>query len=428
MLAEFSFFKAGQGLFYGGRIWKTYRNQIFTVVYDCGTSPFIPGNNQSLNKEIDYFKKRKYYIPNNNKNIDLLFISHLDYDHVSGLKRLLNEFEVKRIILPYIEMNLRKFILTSISDNNEQEKNLTVDEYISFIESPFEFINNNSKDTLQFYVKSDEKKQEYIKNEFKSENIYPNGTMINNIEELTNKENVFVYENDLQFFIEQNWEFTIYAKSINQNAINKLHACFKSILKKQETDNLTFEDIKNIVTKKRKESHKCYTENIDEVNSYGLVLLHGPIHFQTIYSRIYPNFCLRRFNSYTYHNQGHDYYNYYDKNPIPMLGTLLLSDISINPNNNPIDFPQYFKEKLENVHLVQVPHHGSSKNWDLKTFEELKIGAKINRWKHRVFTVCNFGFGNKFGHPSHQVLNDLQCTIFLNTQFSRLNILYEIFY
>ena len=107
--AKFTFFKAGQGLFYGGRIWQPETNQVFTVVYDCGTSPFIAGNNQSLNKEIKYFKDGPDCFPRNNEEIDLLFISHLDYDHVSGLKRLLTEFKVKNIILPYIEKKHRQF-------------------------------------------------------------------------------------------------------------------------------------------------------------------------------------------------------------------------------------------------------------------------------------------------------------------------------
>jgi len=39
--------KSGQGLFYGGRIGQPETNQIFTVVYDYRTGPFIAGNNQS---------------------------------------------------------------------------------------------------------------------------------------------------------------------------------------------------------------------------------------------------------------------------------------------------------------------------------------------------------------------------------------------
>ncbi len=69
MEAEFSFFKAGQGSFYGGQIWNHETNQVFSIVYDCGTSRFITGNNQSLNREIDLFKNRSKKYQNVNNEI-----------------------------------------------------------------------------------------------------------------------------------------------------------------------------------------------------------------------------------------------------------------------------------------------------------------------------------------------------------------------
>jgi hypothetical protein len=73
MQAKFSFFKAGQGLFYGGRIWHYENNKVFTVVFDCGTSPFIAGNSLSLNNEITQFKYRPRFFIHNDE-IELLFI------------------------------------------------------------------------------------------------------------------------------------------------------------------------------------------------------------------------------------------------------------------------------------------------------------------------------------------------------------------
>lgn len=430
MESKFTFFKAGQGSFYGGRIWQHETNQVFTVVYDCGTSPFIAGNNQSLNNEINHFKNRPHYFPRNNNEIELLFISHLDYDHVSGLKRLLTEFQVKNIILPYIEKKHRQFFLTSVADNNDPDNNLTIDEYISFIESPSQFIVQNSNGTKQFYikpnVKTEIKYQCYDNNNNQSDNVYPRGTPNNDTIELIGQPNVSVYENDLQFFIKRNWEFTTFAKSVSETAIDKLHCCLKKKLNKNVTDDLSLDDLKNIVTTNRKEAHKCYTDCIGDINSHGLVLLHGPIRFEHLYGDFYSNCELNNFhNDYRYHRHFYDEHHFNNNNG-SMLGTLLFGDTSINPNNNPIVFPNAFKDKLVNVHVVQVPHHGSSKNWDFAEFEALNIGDNVNRWGHRVIAVCNFGYGNKFGHPSHQVLNDLRSTIFLNSQFSRLNIRYDI--
>lgn len=427
MEAKFSFYKAGQGSFYGGRIWHHENNRMYTVVYDCGTSPFIAGNSQSLNNEIDAFKFSSRNYPHSN-DIDLLFISHLDYDHVSGLKRLLTEFNVKNIVLPYIEKQQRQFFLVSFSDNDNPENNLSVEDYNAFIESPNTFIQDNSKETKMYFINSKGKSGiEYLNydNDNQPENIYPRGTINTETEELANQPNVSVYDNNLQFFIQRKWEFTTHVKSVSESAINNLHNCLKKKLKKKASDNLTLDDLKNLVTENRKEAHKCYTTCIGEINSHGLVLLHGPIRFEHLCGRIYSDCELHHFYDDRHHRHFHDDHHFRNNNPI-MLGTLLLGDTSINPANNPIDFPQAFKDKLINVHVVQVPHHGSSKNWDFDEFENLKIGDSINRWGNRVVTVCNFGYGNKYGHPSHEVLNDLRSTIFLNTQFSRLNIKYDI--
>ncbi len=428
MKANFSFFKAGQGLFYGGRIYSHETNLVYTVVYDCGTSPFIAGNSQSLNREIDYFKFSTHCFSDNKNEIELLFISHLDYDHVSGLKRLLTEFKVKNIILPYIKKEHRQFFLASMPYDNDAENNLTVEDYISFIESPNQFILQNSESTQMFFVKSNGKEDiEYLNydDNNQSEYAYPRGKENQDDDELSGQPNVRKYDNNLQFFIRQYWEFTTYCKTVSQSAIDNLNDCLKKKLKKKTNGKLTLDDLKNIVTTNRKEAHKCYTDNIDDINSHGLVLLHGPIHFKHLSGRFYSNCELNHFhNDYCYHCHFFDEH-YFNNNRRPMLGTLLFGDTSINPNNNPIDFPQAFKDKLANVHVVQIPHHGSSKNWDFTEFQSLNIGENINRWEHRIIPVCNYGFGNKFGHPSHQVLNDLKSTIFLNTQFSRLNIRYD---
>ncbi|MDE5418457.1 MBL fold metallo-hydrolase [Labilibaculum sp. DW002] len=426
--AKFSFFKAGQGSFYGGRICQHDTGKVFTIVYDCGTTRFIKGNNQSLNNEIDIFKYPPHYFPHNNE-IDLLFISHLDYDHVSGLKRLLKEFNVKNIILPYIEKKDRQFFLVSVSGDDNPDNSLSIVDYISFIESPDQFIlqNSESKEVKIFFVKSNGKTNIEYKdydNENQSESIYPRGTPAEN-EEYTNQRSVSVYENNLQFFIEKYWEFTTYAKSVNQKAITKLHDCLRKTLNKNSSKDLTFEDLKEIVTDNRKEAHDCYTNCIGDINSHGLILLHGPIRFEHLCGRVYSSCEFNHASNDFNHRHFHDDYHFRKRN-LNMLGTLLFGDSSINPNNNPIDFPMAFKDKLVNVHIVQVPHHGSSENWDFDAFKNLKIGDSFSRWDNQVIAVCNFGYGNTYGHPSHKVLNDLRSTIFMNTQFSRLNIKYSI--
>jgi hypothetical protein len=423
MRSKFSFFKAGQGSFYGGRIWDGENDRIYTVVYDCGTSPFIAGNADSLIDEITYFKHQRPH----SKEIDLLFISHLDYDHVSGIRVLFQEFDIKRIILPYIEKTQRQFFLASVSViGPPNPNNLSLEEYISFIESPHEFIRNNDENTQIFFIKPGNDKLEYLgyNNNNPNDEIEPRGNRIEDIPaELRTIQNVNLYENNLQFFINKKWEFTTYVKEVDDDAIAKLHNCLKLKTSKKKDDRLSFEDLKEIVTTNRKEAHKCYTKNIGDINSHGLVLLHGPIRFHHLMGRITSHCDLNQQRKYLSHFW--DDLHHFRNSRSVMLGTLLLGDTSLNPDNNPIDLPQAFKDKLVNVHVIQVPHHGSSKNWNFDEFVQLNIGNSL-RWNNEIISVCNFGYGNKFGHPSHQVLNDLSSTIYLNSQFSRLTIKYDI--
>lgn len=425
--SNFTFFKAGQGSFYGGRIWAHETNKVYTIVYDCGTSPFIEGNNESLNNEINNFKHFFRSSSKNKNEIELLFISHLDYDHVSGLKRLLTEFKVKNIILPYIEKKHRQIFLTSIGEVIPPDNNLTIDEFISFLEAPNQFIGQFGEGTSQYYVIPNERTEiEYLNYnaENQSETPYATGTPNTEMIEFTGSPNVFIYENNLQFFIEQYWEFTTYVKSVSIKAIDELNACLKKKLKKKANEDLTFEDLKSIVSTKRKEAHKCYIDCIGDINSHGLVLLHGPIRFEHLTGKIYSN-CELNNTFCNYYPQFLERHHIKKGNKL-MLGTLLLGDTSMNPQNNPIKFPKGFLDKLVNVHVVQVPHHGSAKNWDFVEFDRLNIGKNLNRWKNRVIAVCNFGYGNKFGHPSPKVLNELRSTIFLNSQFSSLTISYNM--
>ncbi len=81
--AYFKFHKAGQGAFYGGRINNGRDDKAWTIINDCGTK----GSSTTLNMEIDNFKIV------NGHAIDILFISHLDYEHVLGGKQLLKNFK-----------------------------------------------------------------------------------------------------------------------------------------------------------------------------------------------------------------------------------------------------------------------------------------------------------------------------------------------
>ena len=85
-----SFHPVGHGLFSSVNVYTGRRR--FNLLFDCGSHIKCRG---ALSKALDEFLARERYI-------DILVISHLHYDHVSGVVKLLSHANVKTVVLPYI--------------------------------------------------------------------------------------------------------------------------------------------------------------------------------------------------------------------------------------------------------------------------------------------------------------------------------------
>lgn len=423
--SDFTFFKAGQGAFYGGRIYDPKNRNCWTIVYDCGSSSFVKGNIESLKNEIDYFNtyQLNYCQSSEKKIIDILFISHLDYDHVSGVLKLINDFEVKKIILPYFQKSVRVFALFSIIA--VEDSMFLIDDYFAFIENPYSFLSERIGNNSEIFVIFSEEQEYLIENsENEDDGIIPVGTIYNDsFPELQNISNVKKYKNNLQFFLGKRWVFTCFYKEINDQILLKLKNCLLKLLPNNEP---SFENIKEIFKNKktREKAHSCYKKHLSDINSHGLILLHGPINFKEISGNISCNNELNmKFPCDRYIHI--DHFRMIRK--INFLGTLLMGDTSLISQTNNAFFPQQINLKLPYVHIFQVPHHGSSKNWDFTVFNDFQIGAEL-RWRMESYAVCNFGYGNTYGHPSPEVLDNLSECIILNSQFLRFTTRYYIYY
>ena len=94
------FHPIGQGAFY------SERHDNINIVYDCGTE-WKNRANKTYNKIINQNFKT-------NDVVDILFISHFDYDHVSKIKILKeNVKEIRMVILPLLH-DEEKILLTNI--------------------------------------------------------------------------------------------------------------------------------------------------------------------------------------------------------------------------------------------------------------------------------------------------------------------------
>lgn len=148
MKGYFTFHPVGHGLFYTGKI-TDYEGKTFNIVYDIGSKDL-----KVIGKEV------LEYTNNIDGSVDLLFISHLHIDHISGLNDLLKNTKVKAIILPYLVFENLIFLknsCTRVFTNDTKPEILKKNFLSSFYANPYQFLNDNTDDSCKvFFYSSDD--------------------------------------------------------------------------------------------------------------------------------------------------------------------------------------------------------------------------------------------------------------------------------
>ena len=141
-----TFHPVGQGAFYSERFYDMVNPQAkFNIVYDCGTSW---GTITKAKKVVDLaFDK--------NDTIDYLFISHLDYDHISLVNTLMESVnkKVRNIVLPLVYRDEVRIgiSLNYIANYQETEK------FLRWILNRIDG-NNNGTDTRIVFIRNNDDK------------------------------------------------------------------------------------------------------------------------------------------------------------------------------------------------------------------------------------------------------------------------------
>lgn len=111
---------------------------------------------------------------------------------------------------------------------------------------------------------------------------------------------------------------------------------------------------------------ECYKKIFKDVNTYSLVLYSGP----------------------------------YDINQYHRCSSCLYTgDINLNKRNILNELNIIPKNHIDNIELIQVPHHGSLESYNPD------ILYKISNNCHVFF--LSYGINNKYGHPSSLILEDM---------------------
>ena len=121
-----TFYPVGQGGFYS-ESFKAENNN-FNVVYDCG----------SLSRGVDKVISNSF---DKNEDIDILFISHFDSDHVNKINILKNSVgKIKTVIMPLLSEEDKNFLLFVYKWLGSEYKNS-----LNILNNPKEFFGSKTK-------------------------------------------------------------------------------------------------------------------------------------------------------------------------------------------------------------------------------------------------------------------------------------------
>lgn len=337
-----TFHSVGQGALYS----EKFKN--FTMIYDCGSS----SKKSRIEDELKSFKVK-------NNVINSVFISHFHNDHINGLKFLIDNFTIKYLFLPLLT-EFEKILW--VLENAIHE---TMDDFIEgIILDPEENIKGSSTPRIIRISPNNGNENEVSFDE--NQDLPPN------IKEINSGTKLLINSN--------NWMFVPF-----HFRNNKRTECFITKLKKEYTDIDTKKAIEFVKDKKKfnkiKKSYKNFEKEIDgSLNSTSLVLYSGPsINQKSLKFISYVSFRNLFLGCFTGN-----------------AGCIYFGDYEANGESEWYDFNSYFYQYWDNLGSVQIPHHGSVKNYR----------KEINE-KKPVISILSYGKNNPYGHPSESVIKDI---------------------
>ncbi|ATA86824.1 hypothetical protein CGC50_06410 [Capnocytophaga gingivalis] len=337
------FHPIGQGAFY------SERHENHNIVYDCGSMCVSKSKkvvSQSFSKE---------------DVIDILFISHFDYDHISLIEDLKTTVkEIRNVVIPLLHNN-EKILLSNIF------KALGENNLATLVKEPKEFFGAETR-IIRVEPSSEEKINEGTRSIFLND--------ANQKLQISSGTLIAIEKNSDWIFIPFNYEYKDRSKK------------FLDKLKKNGIDINKLENVPDDYTEYRKIIKKTY-EEVGDINENSMFLYSGPtINKKNFY--------------YTYLYRPNKHYCYFYFHPFhnikqDRVACLYTGDGDLNIVDGEKTVIEKIYERYWNlIGTIQIPHHGSLYSFNNKIL------------KDNVF-ICPFSVGknNLHGHPSGKVISEI---------------------
>jgi beta-lactamase superfamily II metal-dependent hydrolase len=347
-----TFHPIGQGAFY------SERHDNFNIVYDCGEL-----GNEKLGEKV---VKQAF---EEGENIDILFISHFDADHVNKIEVLKEQCNIKKVILPLLHKEEKKLLMNLHTALGHASTS-------SLIRDHQDFFGENTKITMVRSIPEEGMKfnEDYIvKNNEKKISTHSLDKLPDKIDSKT----ILKQPNSRWIFIPYNFEYEERSEKLKQ------------LLKQHKLDLHSLKNDVNYAIQNRSIIKSIYKKLSGGININSMVVysgpnskkgsirntFHNPINSRCLY-KIFLNF------------------SYYRKRVACVykrVACIYTGDADLNVAK----IKDIYKKHWNAVGTIQVPHHGSVGNFD-------KNIIKDNLY------YCPISVGaNTYGHPSSRVLADI---------------------
>lgn len=360
------FYPVGQGAFY------SERHESYNIVYDCGSMSISKGRkvvSQRFSKE---------------DIIDILFISHFDYDHISLIEDLKATVkEIRNVVIPLLHRN-EKILLSNVF------KALGEYSLASLVNNPNKFFGAETRIiSVQVYEEKEEinSKEEEVANIELSNVIGPEKN-----QEIPSGTPITIENYSDWVFIPFNYKYKDRSKE------------FLSLLKKHHANRVRNNPNHILDLSIRKKIKTIYTKIRGKINQNSMFLYSGPQKENSqCYQGVYWDLrLLSPFSTPSRHPfPSLSKYSFINLNKYPLKDSLpcqynVACLYTGDGDLNKVDIEKIYRDYWNLIGTIQIPHHGS-----LKSFNESIL-------KDQYF-LCPFSVGenNSYGHPSGKVISKI---------------------
>lgn len=341
---EFKFWNVGQGLFYTGSLFGGE----FNFVYDCG------GKSAKAVKLLinEYLKTTN--------TIDALFISHFHNDHINGIEYLKHKCRIKELFIPYYSNNTNYILVQLINSMTDSD--------VDGLTRVWNAINS-------LLLDGEIKKHVFFEDE--SVYVFPKNR-INNDERH-------------RF----SWKFVL-SCNCEKLVIDEVSSKIDEELKKYGIDSLDeyLQTVRKIDDLKKIIKSIIQTVSSDQIdfNNDSLCVLHYPLSDESVFRACEINRIIE---------SGFCDCNSFIPKKCHAPATLLTGDGAVLQDSN-TQLEKYSDNDEISTKVMQIPHHGAKEEWS-KTVGNLLSNRKYCFENY----VVSYGFGNNYGHPTYELIDDL---------------------